>query len=203
MVVGVWRLRAVVRVYRICRLFVRPPPAAFRSHTQPLPKSVASLSTTSAAAASTSTQTVWTSQPTKPQTTNTSASENAVSHPRPINAKGQNHNAQSQDKYAHPSLQHNVTPQTHLPRSPPVSGMPVYGPPNKPQPSYPTVQESRRARRGSDSSCDSGGFRDVRGGGEKWFIGGKTATGEEKYYKLSMVRRDRSADRISTDQLSL
>jgi hypothetical protein len=43
----------------------------------------------------------------------------------------------------------------------------------------------------------------VRGGGEKWFIGGKTAGGEEKYYKLSMVRRDRSADRISTDQLSL
>ena len=178
--------------------------AAFRSHTQPLPKSVASLSTTStAAAASTSTQTVWTSQPTKPQASNPSASENAVSHPRPINAKGQNHNAQSQDKYAHPSLQHNVTPQTHLPRSPPVSGMPVYGPPNKPQPSYPTVQESRRARRGSDSSCDSGGFRDVRGGGEKWFIGGKTASGEEKYYKLSMVRRDRSTDRISTDQLSL
>jgi hypothetical protein len=172
--------------------------AAFRSHTQPLPKSVASLSTTSAAAASTATQTVWTSQPTKPQTPNTSASENAVSHPRPINAKGQSHHTQSQDKYAHPSLQHNVTPQTHLPRSPPV-----YGPQNKPQPSYPTVQESRRARRGSDSSCDSGGFRDVRGGGEKWFIGGKTATGEEKYYKLSMVRRDRSADRISTDQLSL
>ena len=179
--------------------------AAFRSHTpQPLPKSVASLSTTSAAAASTSTQTVWTSQPTKPQSSNTSASENAVSHPRPINAKGQHHNAQSQqEKHGHPSLQHNVTPQTHLPLSPPTSGVPVHGPPNKPQPSYPTVQESRRARRGSDSSCDSGGFRDVRGGGEKWFIGGKTASGEERYYKLSMVRRDRSADRISTDQLSL
>jgi hypothetical protein len=139
----------------------------------------------------------------------TTLSEHAVSHPRPINQKGQNHhNSQAsahnqQEKHLHPSLQHNVTPQTHLPRSPPVSGLPVYGPQNKPQPSYPTVQESRRARRGSDSSCDSGGFRDVRGGGEKWFIGGKTATGEEKYYKLSMVRRDRSADRISTDQLSL
>lgn len=184
--------------------------AAFRSHTQPLPKSVASISSTSAAAASTSTQTVWTSQPTKPQHSNsTNASENAVSHPRPINSKGQNHHASSataqprEEKHLHPSLQHNVTPQTHLPRSSPTSGLPVYGPPNKPQPSYPTVQESRRARRGSDSSCDSGGFRDVRGGGEKWFIGGKTASGEEKYYKLSMVTRDRSADRISTDQLSL
>ena len=183
--------------------------AAFRSHTQPIPKSVASISSTSAAAASTSTQTVWTSQPAKPQPSNPSISEHAVSHPRPINQKGQNHhNSQAsahnqQEKHLHPSLQHNVTPQTHLPRSPPVSGLPVYGPQNKPQPPYPTVQESRRARRGSDSSCDSGGFRDVRGGGEKWFIGGKTATGEEKYYKLSMVRRDRSADRISTDQLSL
>ncbi|KAL1587839.1 hypothetical protein WHR41_03518 [Cladosporium halotolerans] len=184
--------------------------AAFRSHTQPLPKSVASISTTSAAAASTSpTQTVWTSQPTKPQPSNPSASENAVSNPRPIQSKGREHSSATaaapthQDKHIHPALQHNVTPQTHLPRSPPASGLPVYGPPNKPQPSYPTVQESRRARRGSDSSCDSGGFRDVRGGGEKWFIGGKTASGEEKYYKLSMVRRDRSADRISTDQLSL
>lgn len=188
--------------------------AAFRSHTQPLPKTVGSISTTSAAAASTSataaaSQTVWTSQPTKPQSSNPSTSENAVSHPRPIHPKGKEHNTSAatalphQDKHLHPSLQHNVTPQTHLPRSPPTSGVPVYGPPNKPQPSYPTVQESRRARRGSDSSCDSGGFRDVRGAGEKWFIGGKTASGEEKYYKLSMVRRDRSADRISTDQLSL
>lgn len=182
--------------------------AAFRSHTQPLPKSVASISSTSAAAASVSGQTVWTSQPVKPQGSNSSASEHAVSNPRPINQKGQHNTASTsaqtqQEKHIHPSLQHNVTPQTHLPRSPPPSGLPVYGPPNKPSPSYPTVQESRRARRGSDSSCDSGGFRDVRGGGEKWFIGGKTASGEEKYYKLSMVRRDRSADRISTDQLSL
>jgi len=59
-------------------------------------------------------------------------------------------------------------------------------------------------RRGSASSSDSGGFREVRAGsGEKWFIGGRTAGGEDKYYKLSMVKRDRSADRISADQLSL
>jgi hypothetical protein len=43
----------------------------------------------------------------------------------------------------------------------------------------------------------------VKGGGEKWFVGGRTANGEEKYYKLSMVKRDRSSDRISADQLSL
>lgn len=77
----------------------------------------------------------------------------------------------------------------------------MYGPPNKPQPNYPTAQEARRNRRGSDSSSE-GGYRDVLGG-EKWYIGGRTSAGEEKYYKLSMVRRDRSADRLSADRLSL
>ena len=43
----------------------------------------------------------------------------------------------------------------------------------------------------------------MKGAGEKWFVGGRTAAGEEKYYKLSMVKRDRSSDRISADQLSL
>lgn len=43
----------------------------------------------------------------------------------------------------------------------------------------------------------------MKGGGEKWFVGGRTASGEDKYYKLSMVKRDRSSDRISADQLSL
>lgn len=80
-------------------------------------------------------------------------------------------------------------------------GLPVYGPPNKPPQSYPTPQEARQNRRGSDSSSE-GGFRDVLGG-EKWYIGGRTPAGEEKYYKLSMVRRDRSADRLSADRLSL
>lgn len=40
-------------------------------------------------------------------------------------------------------------------------------------------------------------------GQEKWYIGGRTAGGEERYYKLSMVRRERSADRLSADRLSL
>jgi hypothetical protein len=43
----------------------------------------------------------------------------------------------------------------------------------------------------------------VRSGSEKWFIGGLTSGGEERYYKLSMVKRDKSSDRISTDQMSL
>ncbi|CAG8960911.1 hypothetical protein HYFRA_00002448 [Hymenoscyphus fraxineus] len=55
-------------------------------------------------------------------------------------------------------------------------------------------------RRGSDSSSE--GFRDVLGQ-EKWYVGGKTASGEERYFKLGVVRRQRSGDRLSLDQLSL
>ena len=40
-------------------------------------------------------------------------------------------------------------------------------------------------------------------GNEKWYIGGRTAQGEEKFYKLAMVRRERSGDRLSVDRLSL
>lgn len=56
-------------------------------------------------------------------------------------------------------------------------------------------------RRGSDSSSD-GGFRDALGG-EKWYIGGRTAGGEERFYRLGMVKKERSGDRLSLDRLSL
>jgi hypothetical protein len=55
-------------------------------------------------------------------------------------------------------------------------------------------------RRGSDSSSE--GFRDVLGA-DKWYIGGKTATGEEQFFKLGVIRRVRSNDRLSLDRLSL
>ncbi len=55
-------------------------------------------------------------------------------------------------------------------------------------------------RRGSDSSSE--GFRDVLGA-DKWYIGGRTAAGEEKFFKLGVVRRVRSGDRLSLDRLSL
>lgn len=57
-----------------------------------------------------------------------------------------------------------------------------------------------RGRRGSDASSE--GFRDVLGA-EKWYIGGRTATGEERYFKLGVVRRQTSRDRLSLDRLSL
>lgn len=178
--------------------------AAFRAHSQPLPKSSSSISSSAAGAGNAS---LWTSaaaqQPSKPSS---AGSETSVTSPKPINTKNNPYvqTAASQDRQLVTPLaplQHNVSPQTHLPRSPPSPGIPVYGPPNKVQPSYPSVQDVRRSRRGSDSSSE--GFRDVRTGGEKWFVGGLTAGGEERYYKLSMVKRDKSSDRISTDQMSL
>lgn len=45
-----------------------------------------------------------------------------------------------------------------------------------------------RHRRGSDSSSGSGGFRDALGT-EKWYVGGRTAGGEERFYPLGMVTR--------------
>ena len=65
---------------------------------------------------------------------------------------------------------------------------------------FPIPGASQRSRRGSDSSSE--GFHEVMGA-EKWYIGGRTATGEEKFYKLGMVKRHRSADRLSLDKLSI
>ncbi|KAK4631835.1 hypothetical protein CLAFUW4_03094 [Fulvia fulva] len=177
--------------------------AAFRVHSQPLSKSTPSISTSAAAASS---ATIWTATPQQPQKASSPGPETTATSPKPINVKS-NPYAQTataaQERQLVSSLsplQHNVSPATHLPRSPPSPG-PVYGPQNKPQPNYPSAQDVRRSRRGSDSSSE--GFREVRGAGEKWFIGGLTANGDERYYKLSMVKRDKSLDRISTDQMSL
>ena len=46
------------------------------------------------------------------------------------------------------------------------------------------------------------GYQDAMGG-EKWFVGGRTAAGEERFYKLAMARRERSGDRASLDRMSL
>lgn len=52
-----------------------------------------------------------------------------------------------------------------------------------------------------DSASESSLGRGPRA--DKWYIGGRTATGEERYYKLGAVRRYRSCDRLSLDRLSL
>jgi hypothetical protein len=63
-----------------------------------------------------------------------------------------------------------------------------------------SLDSSHGRRRGSDSSSE--GFRDALGT-EKLYIGGRTATGEERFFKLGVVRRVRSGDRLSLDRLSL
>lgn len=67
-------------------------------------------------------------------------------------------------------------------------------------PSSNTSNALARGRRGSDSSTE--GFREILGA-EKWYIGGRTATGEERFYRLGMVRKPPSIDRLSADRLSL
>jgi hypothetical protein len=70
-----------------------------------------------------------------------------------------------------------------------------------------TGRPGERQRRGSDSSSGSGGFRDNIGD-NKWFIGGRSASGEERFYRLGMVAkgggRIGGSGRVgSIDQLSL
>ncbi|PSN68486.1 hypothetical protein BS50DRAFT_634051 [Corynespora cassiicola Philippines] len=84
-----------------------------------------------------------------------------------------------------PTRQH--APPYHRSTSPTTKAFPIPG-------------ASRRDRRGSDSSSE--GFNEVMGA-EKWYIGGRTAAGEEKFYKLGMVKRQRSVDRLSLDRLSI
>ena len=39
--------------------------------------------------------------------------------------------------------------------------------------------------------------------GEKWYVGGRTQSGEERFYRLGMVRKERSWERESVDRMSL
>ena len=79
-----------------------------------------------------------------------------------------------------------------------ASQLPLHSP--RAHGAIPIPQPAGGRRRGSDSSSE--GFRDVLGA-DKWYIGGRTAGGEEKFFKLGVVRRVRSGDRLSLDRLSL
>lgn len=119
--------------------------------------------------------------------------------------------AQSQTPFSPSRSNPTAMPYAKSPGSP---GGPA-SPSSPPQPTstagYPIPSASSRHRRGSDSSSD-GGFRERTGSAgngagsampEKWYIGGRTPGGEERFYKLGMVRRMRSSDRLSLDRLSL
>ena len=69
-----------------------------------------------------------------------------------------------------------------------------------PIPQPPGHRDNHGRRRGSDSSSE--GFREALGA-EKLYIGGRTAGGEERFFRLGVVRRIKSGDRLSLDRLSL
>ncbi|KAI9720171.1 MAG: hypothetical protein M1812_002989 [Candelaria pacifica] len=152
--------------------------AAFRAHSA-LQKST----TLTVSPAGTSSQTTHTNS-----TTNSHSSN--ASNPRSIATKatqqsfGATAAAVQAAGHLQSTRQHSTSPVSRSPMSPtsPPGGM------------------MNRSRRGSDSSSE--GFRDTLGA-EKWYIGGRSAAGEERYYRLGVVRRHRSVDRLSLDRLSL
>ncbi len=78
-------------------------------------------------------------------------------------------------------------PQTHTPssfggRHP--SQSPLQGPVS------PNRANGWPRRRGSDSSSDSGGFKEILGA-EKWYVGGRTTGGEERFLALKMVKKEK------------
>ncbi|KAF4554188.1 Hypothetical protein D9617_5g070650 [Elsinoe fawcettii] len=180
--------------------------AAFRAHSSTLPKSTPSLSSTT-----TSSPAVWTAAastytgPTQSSTPQQIHSSPRTIDPKKLPAQAARSTSPGPLPFS-PPLQHNVSPLTHGTRG--TSPGAVEKGPSRPQGTYNAssaaigIPSSANRRRGSDSSSESG-FRDVSSGQEKWYIGGRTAGGEERYYKLSVVRRERSADRLSADRLSL
>ncbi|KAI1496958.1 hypothetical protein F5X99DRAFT_398529 [Biscogniauxia marginata] len=163
--------------------------AAFRQTTPPssLPASSQANKHTHAAQ-STSGSTAYGSSPTSSPAPAAARSISTTSHSNPA-SQPHSHSAStspSPQRTSSSSVMNQIP--LHSPRNHPrhQQGMPIPG--------------SGGRRRGSDSSSE--GFRDVLGA-EKWYIGGRTAGGEEKFFKLGVVKRVKSQDRLSLDRLSL
>ena len=132
--------------------------------------------------------------------------------PRTITTKSFDATTQSQNnaplvtKPATTPLPFSPTPSSHryvppLSRSPGTSSPGPHPNLSLSPPGTSTPLTRGRPRRGSDSSNSSGGFMDALGP-EKWYIGGRTAGGEETFYRLGLVsggagKRVRSLDRLS------
>lgn len=162
--------------------------AAFRAHSALKTSPSVSTSTTSTSSTNFSSQTTHFTQTTQnpvPQQLPSSTSS-----ARAITAKTPSALNSAAAAFSPPSHSH-----THRPRHSPKSSNTAL------TSGAASSTWGGRRRRGSDSS-NEGGFRDALGG-EKWYIGGRTGTGEERFYQLSMVRRERSNDRASCDRMSL
>lgn len=181
--------------------------AAFRAHS-------ALQTAASTASTNPSTQMTYTHASTAPSSTlatNPPSSGRSTPHPRASNSTskpGSQHQQQASPAVAvqttttttsfQPKRHHSTSPMSRSPgpaaASTPTNSFPIGSPP---------LSAGRTGRRrGSNSSSESGGFRDALGG-EKWYVGGRTAAGEERFFQVGLVRRPRSVDRLSMDRLSL
>ncbi|KAI8188973.1 hypothetical protein K4K54_008830 [Colletotrichum sp. SAR 10_86] len=115
------------------------------------------------------------------------ATQSAASAPRAISSNAASSSSTNATAAANSATRSTSGVVNQYPLHSPRGGIPIPG-------SHPN------RRRGSDSSSE--GFRDVLGA-DKWYIGGRTAGGEEKFFKLGVVRRVRSNDGLSLDRLSL
>ncbi|KAH0443781.1 hypothetical protein CcaCcLH18_00607 [Colletotrichum camelliae] len=115
------------------------------------------------------------------------ATQSAASAPRAISSNPASSSSANATAAANSATRSTSGVVNQYPLHSPRGGIPIPG-------SHPN------RRRGSDSSSE--GFRDVLGA-DKWYIGGRTAGGEEKFFKLGVVRRVRSNDGLSLDRLSL
>ncbi|CAG8890802.1 unnamed protein product [Penicillium egyptiacum] len=191
--------------------------AAFRAQSTYKPtQQVGTTSTLSSAQISQSARTIATKAANSAQGSSAPSSASAAAH------HNHNHNHNHHNHHTHT---HTSSPSSSATTAP---AGPVQGPSPAPshhyhhhdQPSLPSTPPSStstpipinrgtedRQRRGSDSSSGSGGFRDAIGP-EKWYIGGRTPAGEERFYRLGMVTKGGGrlggSGRVgSIDQLSL
>ena len=153
--------------------------AAFRAHTA---IQQASSASTSAANATVASQSARSSVIPSSSARTISTSTKVAPHPSSTAVA-----AVQTASHLQSTRQHSTSPISRSPRSPVASPPGHFG-------------GSSGQRR--DSSSSSEGFRDLLGS-EKWYIGGRNAAGEERFYRLGMARRHRSIDRLSLDRLSL
>ncbi|MCJ1476072.1 hypothetical protein MMC13_004737 [Lambiella insularis] len=158
--------------------------AAFRAHSAMQKSTTATVSATPASITS---QTAHISSPTSQTTAASPARAIATKAPVGLSSSAAVQAAFSPTNPTH--AHHARHPSTSPVSRNPASSLPV------------GRGFASSSRRDSESSTE-GGFRDALGG-EKWFIGGRTAQGEERFYQLGMVRRERSNDRASLDRISL
>ncbi|PBP18435.1 hypothetical protein BUE80_DR010813 [Diplocarpon rosae] len=151
--------------------------AAFRAHS-----ALQTGKATSSSSSSTQTASSYTTSPSQPRTISAPTSSSTSTASKPSGA------TTTALTSLHSPRTHSTSPLSRSPGSPAAE--------KEAQGRY----MSSRARRGSDSSSE--GFRDVMGA-EKWYIGGRTAAGEERYFKLGVIKRQTSRDRLSLDRLSL